>query len=359
MRTIRLLTYLLALVSISLTCNARPATCYLVINGDTLEYSVMPVPNYKPSINIPQKSNAKYLNGIVMASPSEIASADVTFTDWVETPAYVIVLLSVGYKDRSHDSENYVITYKHERGIIDGAMVYRYNDMRYALAEYKFPDMEKFHFRPDTKNTGVTLDERSFVSIQSFSTSMRQGEKIEWREHGKLTMEYAINTKGMITRMGVRKLSKQSSSKDKDETTGKWKITEHNEFKTLGEGLKLVEAYSLPASSHDIFAKLDEALVEVRALKDDNEIMSNEENAKMVERLNISADEWVKNIVYRNPSIALEWMSKNYNSQMLQSFRECLKNDAELVACVKSEIKKLKLKKQRQWWNAQFNAWNL
>ena len=159
--------------------------------------------------------------------------------------------------------------------------------------------------------------------------------------------------------MGVRKLSKQSCSKDKDETTGKWKITEHNEFKTLGEGLKLVEAYSLPASSHDIFAKLDEALVEVKALKDDNEIMSNEENAKMVERLNISADEWVKNIVYRNPSSALEWMSKNYNSQMLQSFRECLKNDAELVACVKSEIKKLKLKKQRQWWNAQFNAWNL
>lgn len=329
MKTLRLLFFLLVLGGISLTVNARPAICKLIVNGDTLEYAVMPVPNYKPWIKIPRNKNAEYLNGIVMASPSEIATAEVRFNEWLDTPNYVIVLMEVDYDDSSRHDEKYVITYKHERGIIDGAMVYRYYDLRLALAQYKFPNMETFYFKPDTENTGVTLDKHSFTSAHAFSATMGSGKETELGEYGTLKMEYAINAKGMITRVGFRKLSKQGYRKDKDEATGKWKMTEYNEFMSLGEGLKLMEAYSLPASSNEIYAKMEEALVAVKALKTNNEIMGNEKFAKMVERLNTSADEWVKNIVYRNPEKALEWMKNNKDSLLEKTFKECVENEKE------------------------------
>ena len=329
MKTFRLLTFLLVMMGCSFVANARPAIFHLFINGDTIEYAVMPAPNYKPLINLPAKDNAKYLSGIVMASPSEIATAKVQFTEWVSTLNYVVVLMDVDYEESGHDTEKYVITYKHERGIIDGAMVYRYYDLRLALAQYKFPNMETFYFRPDTESSGVTLDKHSFTSEQAFSTTMGSGDEVEWGEYGKMTMEYGVNAKGMITRTVVKKLSKQGYRKDKDETTGIWKMTDYNEFKTLGEGLKLVDAYTLPASSNDIFAKMEEALVAVKALKADNEIMGNEKCAKMVEYLNAEADQWVKNIVYRDPEKALKWMKKNKASQLEKTFKESIEAKKE------------------------------
>lgn len=329
MKTFKLLTFLLVMMGCSLLANARPAICHLIINGDTIEYAVMPVPKYKPLIKLPPKDNAKYLSGIVIASPREIATAEVEFTEWVDTPNYVVVLMDVNYEESGHDTEKYVITYKHEPGIIDGAMVYRYYDLRHALAQYKFPDMEYFHFKTDTENSGVTLDKHSFTSVRAFSTTMGPGKETEQGEYGTLTMEYGINAKGMITRMGVRKLSKQGYRKDKDETTGIWKTTDHNEFLTLGEGLKLLEAYSLPASSNEIYTKMEEALVAVKALKADKEIMGNEKCAKMVEYLNAEADQWVKNLVFRDPEKALKWMKKNKDSLLEETFKEGIEAEKE------------------------------
>ena len=95
MKTFRLLTFLLVMMGCSFVANARPAIFHLFINGDTIEYAVMPAPNYKPLINLPAKDNAKYLSGIVMASPSEIATAKVQFTEWLSTLNYVIVLMDL------------------------------------------------------------------------------------------------------------------------------------------------------------------------------------------------------------------------------------------------------------------------
>lgn len=355
-----LVSFIINVMVIALPVRANtPIVKSITINGDRYEY-VVGVNSIK-RFNINKLSNVKFLEGVAIAKTSEIAEADVWCSDWAEAPNFTIALLEVEYKgtDRSYNltHENYLVTYKNNPagGIIDGVLLNSSSDLNLASARYLFPGKEHFYIKQEVPE--VVLTQRDVIVTRLFTTQIgTERRKAEELEDGTLTTFYEVNANGLITRMGIRCKSMRGNINVKD-ASGKMIVSEHNDFMTLGEGMKLIDAYTLPASNKALPQHMDEAVNAAWSLSFNKEYQQS--SPSVVNDLKASTSLYLKNMIYRNPSLFLKWMQSNVNSMTMQEFRELLNQDSEFAMFCKNEIQLLKPKMQRRWWLAQFKAWSL
>lgn len=328
---------MVAMVSIA---NAKPGLTFVKINGVNLECS----DKNCTSAYVPEEHNATFLKGVYCGNIFELTDANVHVTEWKESKNYTVALLVARVPDVN--TYYYLVTYKPNGGIIDGALVLCKDDIK--ITENT---IERTRMSP--RDHEFTLEENSATvtrNFESFVETGNGGPRIS--EEGKISMRYDIDKSGNITRPddGITKHSIWTVEPNRSIPGARHdniEVRESNECRTIGMGWNVILFYTQPAS----YEKISELFEGKLALFNnyfnaDDRAVKNEASKCLY-----SLKDWQKRLMYRNSDPWLIWLNNNQKSNSLELLKQNLADDEVFNDWFKKEVKMLGNNKLKQSWN--------
>lgn len=345
----KILVLMVLLMASAVGCHVladMPAVAYITINGERYEYLKGAHTSSRFFIN--KTSNEKFLKGVAFASQGEIAEAEVQCIKWCETPVFTIALMVVDYAgDRSE--EKYVITYKHEGGIIDGTLALSSYDTKIASGEYKFPEAEKTRFRPEIDDDDIRLSADSIIVTRRYNSNITVDTTLVHVEDGWMVIRYGVSTVGKISREPEMPLRTKRCdfSFSGGKNMGRTPVTEQTDALTAGVGMTLLNLYCMPASYDGLPAMTAELERQLKA--DVEQYGKNEKSMKKLAYVKEKIAEWQKHLINREPSQWLMWLYQHPDVAPAQ-LMENVKSDPAFGRWLQGEVSGLQDKAARQWW---------
>jgi hypothetical protein len=301
----------------------------LRINGETM------IVNGEGFVNIPKSWNEKFLKGVYCDSPSRMKDADIVLAHFKQDDDYVVAQMLV-------DDDTYVITYKREGGIIDGALVLSKDDILFAT-DFMNPRGNKMV----AKESEVSLNYNQFIITRHYITFVNYhelgGDVI--KEDGSVILTYNIDPTGIITREApTYKASRivEPNGSVPGDCGKKSTVTELDKPETLGPGLDVILCITTPISKQDNAGMMEAPIKYYQLVPMENSGNYDPEDFIYKE---VETCLWQERMMYRNPITWLDWLSKHPNSESMKAFS--IASD-ELKSWLKTKIKSVKNKKQRK-----------
>ena len=317
-----------------------PVVKYADINGERLECG------FKEDgvALVPRNLNEKFLKGVYCGSPQEMCEAGINITQWKATKDYTIALLKAMAPNIA--TTWYVVTYKPQGGIIDGALLLCEDDILIASGEIMFADRG---IKMEAKSPGFSLEEHSVTVTRKFKSYVNiydKGGPII-TEDGSVTYQFDVDGNGIITRnaesptfhsLWTEKMNMSIPGRISQNPNGDKAVTESNKCHTLGMGLMVIAHYTTPASDVMIADKTESRL---RSL---DEMSLTMHDSKMLEEINQKRKmlcSWQKGMMYRNPSLWLIWLDNHQDSKCMNVVKECLGTDEYFRAWMREAARAL------------------
>ena len=338
--------FLLAVVALDAYAY-KPNVARDTINGLIFEYVYGA--QTKPRIYLQPSQLSAFLTDVACASPEEIASAEVELKQWVGNTKFTTVLMFVDYKNIDRDDEYYVATYKKAGGVIDAVLLGVTYDMRkIASGRYLFPQFGYYHIA-DKGLGNLKLEDNSVKVARRFITNYGvDKENFTDIEEGDIAATYSVDAGGKISVTVVKK-SQRCKKHELDETTGRTKVTKHEDFISLGLGMAVIEAYFRPSSYALTPAEYQKIEAELKALEANQDIKASDDAYQDLLKMKDVIEKWQRNLIYQNPQKWLNWYYKNKTAP-LDMLKRNIAADVNFAKFMSAEVDKIKVKAQRKWW---------
>ncbi|MBR5102441.1 MAG: hypothetical protein IK092_04900 [Muribaculaceae bacterium] len=351
MKLKRLNTFLMALVLTAVVAGAesRPAVKYVRINGVGLE-------SMKGKIYaIPVNTKHSFLDGVLCDSSAEIDKASFSIDSWLDDDDFTITLVAVKYANEDRPGENYVVTYKHDGGVIDAVLAYIDGDIAYGKAAFLCPN---YNYVVLNTGTEFAFTPEGFTVKRSYKTLLNNRGGSSMRELGDWTLAYKVDDRGMITldkdaeKWKTRTISTPNESViGNTEEPREWTDTKTSTLSV--PMLNLVKVYGSPLSQKTEPKEFEEV---AKYVPEEEQMYGTLPLYKTtMEAFAANKAELLKRLMYRQPALWTEWLYNN-DCETAKLLAEQLKADEGFKSWFKTQVKSIKNKKQRSWWNKTFLA---
>lgn len=352
MKLVKTLAIMMALTTSVAWGQGRPAVQYLKINGLKLE-------GIHGRYAIPIEAFPQLMQGVVCNPALTHEDVNLELVVWDETDAYVLALLKVEYPGSQRAREQYVVTYKHESGVIDAVLACADGDMGYGEASFL---QWQYDYRLRKFPTELTLDDdkHHFTVKRSSKTSLLNRGGPELQENCVWLKRYTVAENGIITvdetgeEWNVLRISIPNASVPGNKDKRKEIKLEQTE--TLSRPmLQLVEIYGTPVSDQqepERFARLLDYDPEPDG--DTGQEVSRYEDT--MERYAGDVMTWAKRLMYRRPQLWAQWVYEHKGEQNLtQLLQLVFEDDPQFKAWFSDQLKSMPNAKMGKWWKGLMN----
>lgn len=326
--------FLLAMMLLSLSATVSALTpINLRINGINLPFIHDAV--------VPDSMNEQFLKGVYCGPTSELKDKQLIITSFKYSDNYTIAVISVegGY--------DYVVTYKPEGGVIDGALLLKKDDILLGC-NFLNPRGDRMYVKPPTINL-----EESKVSVtrnfENYVNAYEKGGPII-SEEGSVTTVYDVDKSGKISASDGYEHSKWivKGNAGVPGNHGGKDVTESDNCRSLGPGMSVIYFYKNPVSQEDekTLGRLENLYTQFDGMQRDTPKREMGALANCIDEL----EKCQKGMTLRNPKLWLNWLNKNPDSRCMAVLNKSLENDGNFKAELLKEVKSLKDKKLRKAW---------
>ena len=322
----------------------RPPVHYYKINGMTIEGI-----GGKASLALPKEAFPKLMKGVVCYPDFDNDDVRLEAEVWEDAPNYVLVLLNVEYRNSSREKEQYVATYGHESGVIDAVLALVSDDVTYLAAPFKFNNCS---YKIDSNYPKVERTDTGFVVKRKFYGEITYPHSYKMKETGIWTLPYKVDDNGKMTMMKSDWLSEKITEPILDGPDMKARVTRLVDDKCetiLTDFAVFVKLYCTPLSVNNTPQAVDNAYGVVNAM-----LVGQADDSKKetFEGLKDFTTLWQKRLMYRNPQQWAEWLYENRKGNYcLTGLSNIMNQDADFAPWFKKQVKELKNKAMRKWWN--------
>ena len=319
----------------------RPAVEYYKINGMQLE-------GMKGRLALTKESLPKLMQGVVCYPYFDRGEVRLEAKVLDNNPNYVMVLLKVEYLNTKRAMERYVATYEHNEGIIDAVLAVVEGDVSCLSAPFKYSNCD---YRIWDRYATVERTDTGFVVKRKFYGEITYPHSYKMKETGIWTLPYKVDDNGKMTMMKSDWLSEKITEPILDGPDMKARVTRLVDDKCetiLTDFAVFVKLYCTPLSVNNTPQAVDNAYGVVNAMlvgQADDSKKETFENLKDFTTL------WQERLMYRNPQQWLEWFHENRGKvHCSTALSNNLDKDADFASWLKQQVKKLKDKEMRKWW---------
>ena len=292
------------------------------------------------SEKVPESMNEKFLKGVYCGTTSDFKDVEVFITQFKAFENYTSTVLEVL-------GDYYVVTYKPEGGIIDGALLLKKNDIEMAV-DYTNPRGNRMRAKSPT----IDLDLDKVSVTRNFLTQVNANEMGGpiITEDGSVTMVYAIDQTGKISAPTTTEHSTwiEAENSSVPGNRGGKTVSERNRCRTLGPGMNVISFYTQPLSKETeaTARRLETLLKEFDGMQS-----SAKTELEVMGAVTCLVDlrSAQRGMILRNPKLWLTWLNKNPKSQSMEALTESL-DDEDFKRELLKEVKSLKNKKLRRAW---------
>lgn len=319
----------------------RPAVEYYKINGMQLE-------GMKGRLALTKESLPRLMQGVVCYPYFDRGEVRLEAKVLDNNPNYVMVLLKVEYLNTKRAMERYVATYEHDEGIIDAVLAVVEGDVSCLSAPFKYSNCD---YRIWDRYATVERTDTGFVVKRKFYGEITYPHSYKMKETGIWTLPYKVDDNGKMTMMKSDWLSEKITEPILDGPDMKARVTRLVDDKCetiLTDFAVFVKLYCTPLSVNNTPQAVDNAYGVVNAMlvgQADDSKKETFENLKDFTTL------WQERLMYRNPQQWLEWFHENRGKvHCSTALSNNLDKDADFASWLKQQVKKLKDKEMRKWW---------
>ena len=326
--------FLLAMMLLSLSATVSALTPIdLRINGIHLPFIHDAV--------VPESMNEQFLEGMYCGPTSELKGKQLIITSFKYSDNYTIAVIHVegGY--------DYVVTYKPNGGVIDGALLLKKDDILLAC-NFLNPGGNQMYAQSPT----IDLEESKVSVTRNFETYVNAYEKggPVIIEEGSVTSVYDVDKSGKISAADGSQHSKwivKGNASVPGNRGGK-DVTEYDKCRSLGPGISVIYFYKNPVSQEDekTLERLESLYIQFDGMERD---VPKREADKFTNCIN-ELEKCQKGMTLRNPTLWLDWLNKNPDSRSMKVLNKSLEDDGNFKAELLKEVKSLKNKKLRKAW---------
>lgn len=331
--------FIFAILLLSLTATVSALTpIQLRINGIDLPFIQSAV--------VPDSMNEQFLKGVYYGMTSDLKNKQIIITHFKQSDNYTIALLSI-------EGNYYVVTYKHEGGIIDGALLLKYKDI---ILGCDFMNTRGNRMKAESPTFSLEEDKVSVTrNFVTYVNAYDKGGRII-TEVGNITSSYNVDKTGKIyisDGFQHSKLIIAENSSVPGSHGGKTE-TESDRCRTLGPGMNVISFYTNPVSQENqetpkrletLFKQFDDMLANVPKREVENV-------EKCLAELELSQ----KAMILRNPKQWLSWLNKNPDSRSMKALNKSLELSQDFKSELLQQVKSLKDKKLRNAWKKRLNG---
>ncbi|MBR5117799.1 MAG: hypothetical protein IK100_04035 [Muribaculaceae bacterium] len=321
------------LMSLVVTVSAM-SPIRLRINGETLEC-------FGNDTKLDVSLNVKFLKGVYCGSTSDLEEEEIFITQFKQSDNYVIAVLRADY-------DYYVVTYKSDGGIIDGALLLRKDDITCACdpTNPKGNKMSAGTPEIDLKENMVSVTRKyvTYVNVQDMG--------VETTERGSVTMEYEVDKSGIISKS---KSGNKQHAVWNEEVPGRGNnSTDREKCQTLGDGMEVINFCTNPVSKEnkDTPNKLESLLKKFNVMLNDfgDNMSMSSEGLYTVANCIGNLETQLEGMVLRNPQLWLSWLNKHPKSKCMETIKKSIGDDEDFKSALQQELKSLKDNKLRKAW---------
>ena len=338
--------FMAAFMTLMASAQGKPAVEHYQINGMQLE-------GMNGKLALTKESLPKLMQGVVCYPYLDRGEVSLEAIVWEDNPNYVLVLLKVEYPNTKRAREQYVATYGHKSGVIDAVLAVVDGDVTYLAAPYRYNSDSNYsisheHSKVQRTDTGFVV-KRAYQSRVVFSREKQT-------EHGTWSWPYLVDESGKIFMrpsdwdvmivyepiLGPGERARVTHTRIK-----------HSE--AIDDNLIMfLMPYSTPLSVDDEFGYVSRAYeLTVKIL----DLGQDEFRKPTFEKLRKHTNLWQKHLMYRRPLQWAECLYKDPRSYCWVGLTNIINADAEFVTWFKAQVKKLKDKEMRKWWEQRMARW--
>lgn len=289
---------------------------------------------------LPATMNEKFLKGVYCGTMSDLEDEEVFITQFKTCDNYTSTVLEAS-------GDYYVVTYKTDGGIIDGALLLKNNDIEMAV---DFTNARGNRMRAKSPIIDLDLDKVSVT--RNFLTQVNAHEMGGpiITEDGSVTMVYVIDNTGKISAPTTTEHSTWTEAENPSVpgNRGGKTVSERDRCRTLGPGMNVISFYTQPVSkdSEATARKLETLLKEFNAML---ATAKTELEVTGVATCLAGLRSAQHGMILRAPKLWLTWLHKNPKSQSMEALNESLDDD-DFKSELLKEVKSLKNKTLRKAW---------
>lgn len=334
MKTKVLLSTTLSLL-LSLTCSAAVNLAALVPDDTPLSKS-----------QATELLRTIYLHNTSLLANAEVKIFDIQTSErFTSSGSFIRTILLCSVEHNNLPTEYYAVTFSCN-DIVDGALLGHNGDAK--ILEIKVPRDELIYRSVPEINFEFKGDTIKALRKYNFFTTARGGN---WfNKEGTITNPFVVSSSGKIKQLNPTATAMRTDG-DANYLSKNHKLP--TTTKTDGEffplGMHVLTMAQAPASEQLDIEKLNNEVGEMMRI-----VKQQEGNAsKTPETLCVMEfTEWSFNLGMRHSNEFLTWIAKNQNKENFSHFIEtcAIVNENDELEWLKENVKKLKDKKARKWW---------
>lgn len=333
--------FMAAFMTLMASAQVRPPVEHYKINGMNLE-------GMNGKLALTKESLPRLMQGVVCYPYFDRGEVRLEAKVLDNNPNYVMVLLKVEYLETKRAMERYVATYEHDEGIIDAVLAVVEGDVSCLSAPFKYSNCD---YRIWDRYATVERTATGFVVTRNYQTVIDFPDSFRQTEEGKWTLPYTVDNNGKMT-MQKSLWYSMTITKPRTHLPGeKERITrlESDECKTINTDFtSFITMYCRPLSVGNEPQAIEEAyaIADAMLVRDDNEKMKT-----TFQNLKNHTTLWLERLMYRDPQQWLEWFHENHGKvHCSTALSDNLDSDADFASWLKQQVKELKNKEMRAWW---------